>query len=66
MMITTLCGDKVVGRIMRAAVAPVGTPWMWILGHGAHRDHPTTQGYAADREEAMKAFARAWRGVNVK
>jgi hypothetical protein len=61
-----LCGDKVVGRIMRAAVAPVGTPWMWILGHGAHRDHSTTHGYAADREEAMKAFARAWRGVNVK
>jgi hypothetical protein len=24
-----LCGDKIVGRIMKAAAAPVGTPWLW-------------------------------------
>jgi hypothetical protein len=47
-----LCGDKMVGRIMKAAAAPVGRPWLWILGHGAHRDHPTTHGYAVDRDEA--------------
>jgi hypothetical protein len=57
-----LCDNKVVGGIMKAAVTPVGRPWLWILGHGAHRDHPTTHGYAADREEAMKALAKAWRG----
>jgi hypothetical protein len=62
-----LCDDKVVGRIMKAAVTPVGRPWLWILGHGAHRDHPTTHGYAADREEAMKGAREgvAW-GVIVR
>ena len=59
-----LCADKVVGRIMKAAVTPTGRPWLWILGHGAHRDHPTTHGYAVDRDEAMKALAKAWRGGN--
>ena len=57
-----LCADKVVGRMMKAAVTPTGRPWLRILGHGAHRDHPTTHGYAVDREEAMKAFAKAWCG----
>jgi hypothetical protein len=28
----------VVGRIMKAAAAPVGTPWMWSLGYGHHGD----------------------------
>ena len=57
-----LCDDKVVGRIMKPAAAPIGRPWLWILGHGAHRDHPTMHGYAVDRNEAMKALAKAWRG----
>jgi hypothetical protein len=26
------------------------------------RDYSTTYGYAVDREEALKAFAKAWRG----
>jgi hypothetical protein len=26
-----LCDDKVVGRIMKAAAAPVGTPWLWTF-----------------------------------
>jgi len=57
-----LCGDKIVGRIMKAAAAPVGTPWLWTFAYGAHRDYSTTYGYAVDRDEAMKAFAKAWRG----
>jgi hypothetical protein len=57
-----LCDDKVVGRIMKAAAAPVGTPWLWTFAYGAHRDYSTTYGYAVDRDEAMKAFAKAWRG----
>jgi hypothetical protein len=45
-----LCDDKVVGRIMKAAAAPVGTPWLWTFAYGAHRDYSTTYGYAVDRE----------------
>jgi hypothetical protein len=48
-----LCDDKVVGRIMKAAAAPVGTPWLWTFAYGAHRDYSTTCGYAVDRDEAM-------------
>ena len=47
---------------MKAAAAPVGTPWLWTFAYGAHRDYSTTYGYAVDRDEAMKAFAKAWRG----
>ena len=56
-----LCDDKVVGRIMKAAAAPVGTPWLWTFVYGAHRDYSTTYGYAVDRDEAMKRSRR--RGV---
>src|SRR5262249_25892924 len=59
-----LCDDKLVGRIMKAAAAPVGTPWLWTFTYGAHRDYSTTYGYAADREEALKALAKAWRGID--
>jgi hypothetical protein len=34
-----LCDGAVVGRIMKAAAAPVGTPWLWTLG----RSWPTDQ-----------------------
>jgi hypothetical protein len=40
----------------------LGTPWLWTFAYGAHRDYSTTYGYAVDRDEAMKAFAKAWRG----
>jgi hypothetical protein len=35
-----LCEGTVVGRIMKAAAAPIGTPWLWTLayGHHAHAD----------------------------
>ena len=39
--------------IMKAAVAPVGTPWMWTLAFGYHEDRTPTHGYAETREAAM-------------
>ena len=43
----------VVGRIMKAAAAPEGTPWMWT-----HHEDPTpTHGDEPMREAAMAAFA---------
>jgi hypothetical protein len=41
--------------------APVGSPWMWTLAFRHHGDRTPTRGYAATREEAMKAFAKSWR-----
>jgi len=43
-------------------VTDLGTPWRWTFAYGAHRDYSTTYRYAVDREEAMKAFTKAWRG----
>jgi hypothetical protein len=54
-------GDVVVGRIMKAAVAPVGTPWLWTLAFGHHEDRIPTHGYAETREAAMTVFAKSWR-----
>jgi len=56
-----LAKDIVVGRIMRAIVAPVGSPWFWTLAYGYHRDRKPTHGYVATREAAMAAFAKSWR-----
>jgi hypothetical protein len=50
----------VVGRIFKVNAAPVGQPW-WTLAFGHHEDRTPTHGYAATREEAMKAFAKSWR-----
>jgi hypothetical protein len=33
-------GEVVVGRIMKAAASPVGTPWLWTLAFGHHEDRP--------------------------
>jgi hypothetical protein len=55
----------VVGRIMKTAAAPVGTPWMWTLAFGHHEDRTPTHGYVETREAAigkrrfMHHFARA-------
>jgi hypothetical protein len=49
-----------VGRIMKAAAAPVGTPWMLTLAFGQHEDRSPTHGYEPTREAAMAAFARSW------
>jgi hypothetical protein len=56
-----LAGDVVVGRIMKAIAAPIGSPWFWTLAFGYHRDRRPTHGYAATREAAMAAFAKSWR-----
>jgi hypothetical protein len=50
-----------VGRIMKAAAAPEGTPWLWTLAYGYHEDRSPTHGYAATREAAMATFAKSWR-----
>ena len=56
-----LANGVVVGRIMKTASAPVGTPWLWTLAFGQHEDRTPTHGYAATRETAMAAFAKSWR-----
>jgi hypothetical protein len=33
-----IADSLVVGRIMKAAAAPVRTPWMWTLAFGQHED----------------------------
>ena len=55
-----LADGAVVGRIMKAAAAPVG-PWMWTLAFGHHEDRTPTHGYEPTREIAMAAFAKSWR-----
>jgi len=51
----------VVGRIMKAAAAPIGQPWLWTLAYGHHEDRTPIYGYEATREAAMAAFAKSWR-----
>ena len=51
----------VVGRVMKAAAAPVGQPWLWTLSCGHHEDRSPTHGYEPTREAAMAAFAKSWR-----
>jgi hypothetical protein len=56
-----LADGIVVGRIMKGAAAPVGTPWLWTLPYGHHEDRTPIYGYEATREAAMAAFAKSWR-----
>jgi hypothetical protein len=56
-----IADSLVVGRIMKAAAAPVGSSWMWALAFGHHEDRTPTHGYEATREAAMAAFAKSWR-----
>jgi hypothetical protein len=60
-MILTCFATANVGRIMKAAAAPVGTPWMWTLAFWEHEDRTPTHGYEPTREAAMAAFAKSWR-----
>jgi hypothetical protein len=48
-------------RSMKASAAPQGTPWLWTLAYGQHKDRTLTHGYEATREAAMAAFAKSWR-----
>jgi hypothetical protein len=43
---------KMVGRIMKAAAAPVGQPWLWTLACGYHEDRTPTHAYEPTRETA--------------
>ena len=56
-----LANGEVVGRILKVNAAPVGSPWMWTLAFGYHRDRAPNHGYTATREAAMAAFAKSWR-----
>jgi hypothetical protein len=56
-----VCDGVVVGRIMKAAAAPVSEPWLWTLAFGQHEDRWPTHGYEPTREAAMAAFAKNWR-----
>jgi hypothetical protein len=56
-----LADGVVVGRIMKAATAPVDKPWLWALVFGHHEDRTPTHGYEATREAGMAAFAKSWR-----
>jgi len=56
-----LADGVVVGRIMKAYAAQVGSPWFWTLGYGYHRARSPTHGYAETRGAAMAAFAKSWR-----
>jgi hypothetical protein len=56
-----VCDGVVVGRIMKAAAAPVGEPWLWTLVFGQPEDRWPTHGYEPTREAAMAAFAKSWR-----
>jgi hypothetical protein len=51
----------VVGRIMKAAAAPVSQPGLWTLAYGFHEDRTPTYGYEPTREAAMAAFAKSRR-----
>lgn len=53
-----LSDGMVVGRIMKAAAAPVGTPWLWTLAFGHHEDRTPTHGYEPTRE-AARAHVRS-------
>jgi hypothetical protein len=44
-----LADGALVDRIMKAAAAPVGEPWMWTLAFGLREDRTPTNGYAATR-----------------
>jgi hypothetical protein len=56
-----LANGEVVGRVFKVNAAPVGSPWMWTLAFGYHRDRTPNHGYTATREAAMAAFAKSWR-----
>jgi hypothetical protein len=59
-----LADGVVVGRIMKAAAAPVDAPWLWTLAFGHHEDRTPTHGYEPTREAAMAAFTKRWRREN--
>ena len=53
-----LANSVVVGRIMKAAAAPVGAPWLWTMLFDYRWPR---HGYEPTREAAMAASAENWR-----
>ena len=51
-----------IGRIMKAAAAPVGAPWLWTYGFDPAKCRPA-HGHERTREEAMAAFGKSWRAA---
>jgi hypothetical protein len=56
-----LCEGKVVGRIYRATGKVPDYEWFWGRLDRPPPARPTDHGDAATREDAMAAFAKAWR-----
>jgi hypothetical protein len=54
-----LADGAVVGRIMKAAAAPVGAPWLWTIP--SYENRQPMHGYKVTREAAMGTFAKSWR-----
>jgi len=54
-----LADGVVVGRIMDAAAAPVGSSWLWTYGFDPLKRRPA-HGYEQTREAAMAAFKKSW------
>jgi hypothetical protein len=50
----------VIGHIFEATTSPAGTPWMWAIAYGNHKDQTLTHGYEATRQAAIQAFDRNW------
>ena len=43
-----LADGIVVGRVMKAAAAPIGQPWLWTLAYGHHKDRTPTHWLRGD------------------
>jgi hypothetical protein len=56
-----MADDVVVGHIFLSPEAPKHRPWMWTSNE--HQGRPPAFGYEATREDALRALARAWGGV---
>jgi hypothetical protein len=57
-----LAEGVVVGRVMKAAASPAGTPWLWTLAYGDHEDRTPTHGDMRQRQAAILAFAMSCGG----
>jgi len=55
-----LAHGAVVGRIMKAAAAPVGAPWLWTIL--SYEDRQPVHGHKVTREAAWRHSPRAGGG----
>ena len=54
-----LADGAAVGRIVKAAAAPVGTPWMRTLAFGRHEDRTPMHGYEPNARSPWQRSRRA-------